>query len=156
MCRYLKSILVIVLAYMVCLGAISLGKISYADYFKNVWLSLLNRKWKPTSKYTSWEICGKSYRRCKKRTVRLLESEELTVYSMISIAPLGHWTSQALQARHSSSLTTIDFWSFISNTSTGQVSTHVSHPSHFSKFTLTSTIIYLPLSLETEWKAVYE
>jgi len=61
-------------------------------------------------------------------------------YSMISIAPLGHWTSQALQTKQASLSLTVDFSSTISKTSTGQTSTHVAHPSHFSLLTLTLTM----------------
>jgi hypothetical protein len=44
------------------------------------------------------------------------------------MAPGSHTSMQLSHPRHSSALTGTDFPSWISNTSTGQTSTHASHP----------------------------
>jgi len=85
-----------------------------------------------------------------------LELVVLSVYSMTSIAPLGQDTSHALQTMHSSCLTGTAFSSLISYTSKGHVSTHVPHPLHFSRSTFISTMIYLPLSLESKGKECWK
>ena len=75
--------------------------------------------------------------------------------SMTSIADSGQVVSQAVHIMHSSSLTGLDFWlpsiSTISKTSTGQVSTQVPHPVHFSKSTLTLTVFFTLLLMTPRW-----
>lgn len=70
------------------------------------------------------------------------------IYSIIVMALFGHCVSQALQTRHSSTLTGTAFPSFSSYTPTGQTSTQVPHPVHFSGSTF---IFTMPRHLEPDF-----
>ncbi len=60
----------------------------------------------------------------------------LDYISSTVIAPASQTSIQLSQPKHSSAFTGTDLSSCISNTSTGQTSTHSSQPSHFSSSTV--------------------
>jgi hypothetical protein len=80
---------------------------------------------------------------------------KLNYTSSTVIAPASQTSIQLSQPKHSSAFTGTDLSSCISNTSTGQTSTHSSQPSHFSSSTVGIKAI-LKASFHNKIKSRYQ